>query len=954
LANPAAQVSKLKGTAQKHACSAATKAGKCKYYKGVETHKQRNSDWNKNIMDIEDLGKMGKESCVCPYFLSRDAAESADIILLPYNYLLDPGIREGLLDGNLIQGNVVIFDEAHNIESVCCQAASFDLTPETVAASEQEVEKALELSSGDLDVAKRSGDSTTMGAIETDIERFKALQENVVGLRQLLAKPCTVVGGDVLIGLLGEIGITPFTQSSVSAAIERVMVKLAEVRSGGALDTTPRQAALSKVREILKVAFPLGSDPTAVQASLQRDYKLCFHQGDKKAAAGAKKARQNDFFGGDAPVEGRTLSCWCFSAGVAMTNLSLQRPKSIILTSGTLGPLSSLEMELRCDFPVKLENTHVISSDQVWAGVIKVSPSNRGLNSSFKHRESEQYKEDLGNTLTNLCRIVPDGLLVFFPSYTAMQSCLEDWRKTKTGNKESLWSRLNKFKEVCIEPRNAVDMRDEMAKFVAKVDQPNGRGAMLLAVCRGKVAEGIDFADRHGRAVVLTGIPYPSVMDEQVKLKKEYMDRVYGKAFSGDDWYKQQAMRAMNQAVGRVIRHRKDHGAVILCDERFAQPGQIKGISSWMRPHIKVQPSFGEALRSLTQFYKQAAKLFPEADRPVRKVGGGAAAAAVQSGGVGDGLGLRGQGGARGKHASASDAPLSIAYEDDGKARQQLSNNVGGKRASLKDIAMAQPAKAALAASKPARSHDLGGILPSRKSRHLLGGITSQAVASEGSRGGAWANEVSRSVKASPATLVASDPLKKSQAPKPAQTNFLDDAQKSLGISLYSQFKDILIKHKAEEITSDLMLTAALNVFTLAKDPELAGQFVKYVPTAHRDTWRGMVKGMNLPPKDLSLIGGPKQIRAEEDAKALPPAKRGCGAGGKAFPVFGKVNVTKASKDQCCVCSKRPSKPFKAKCGHVACYECWTHRVQVCNQRNCGICEAPVRMKELTQIYFSN
>ncbi len=38
----------------------------------------------------------------------------------------------------------------------------------------------------------------------------------------------------------------------------------------------------------------------------------------------------------------------------------------------------------------------------------------------------------------------------------------------------------------------------------------------------------------------------------------------------GDAWYKQQASRAVNQAVGRVIRHRRDFGAIILCDERWS------------------------------------------------------------------------------------------------------------------------------------------------------------------------------------------------------------------------------------------------------------------------------------------------------------------------------------------------------------------------------------------------
>ena len=40
-------------------------------------------------------------------------------------------------------------------------------------------------------------------------------------------------------------------------------------------------------------------------------------------------------------------------------------------------------------------------------------------------------------------------------------------------------------------------------------------------------------------------------------------------ALTGEEWYTQQASRAVNQAVGRVIRHRHDFGAIIFCDERF-------------------------------------------------------------------------------------------------------------------------------------------------------------------------------------------------------------------------------------------------------------------------------------------------------------------------------------------------------------------------------------------------
>ena len=49
-------------------------------------------------------------------------------------------------------------------------------------------------------------------------------------------------------------------------------------------------------------------------------------------------------------------------------------------------------------------------------------------------------------------------------------------------------------------------------------------GALFLAVCRGKVSEGLDFADNNARAVVCVGIPFPNVKDSLVDLKRRYND----------------------------------------------------------------------------------------------------------------------------------------------------------------------------------------------------------------------------------------------------------------------------------------------------------------------------------------------------------------------------------------------------------------------------------------------
>ena len=59
----------------------------------------------------------------------------------------------------------------------------------------------------------------------------------------------------------------------------------------------------------------------------------------------------------------------------------------------------------------------------------------------------------------------------------------------------------------------------------AEASENGPNGALMLAVCRGKVSEGLDFADNNARAVVCVGIPFPNVKDTQVELKRQYNDK---------------------------------------------------------------------------------------------------------------------------------------------------------------------------------------------------------------------------------------------------------------------------------------------------------------------------------------------------------------------------------------------------------------------------------------------
>ncbi|KAG0721054.1 Fanconi anemia group J [Chionoecetes opilio] len=307
-----------------------------------------------------------------------------------------------------------------------------------------------------------------------------------------------------------------------------------------------------------------------------------------------------------------SINFWCLNPAVAFSPISAVT-HSIILTSGTLSPMSSFQSELGVAFKIHLEANHVIDKNQIFVGTVGQGPSGKPLLATYQHTSSWEFQDELGELVLNVCHTVPGGILCFLPSYAMLNKLLERWQNT------GVWHEIGKVKEAMTEQKKGEDFERDMVHFYATIKNTQMEGAgvvggvFFMAVFRGKVSEGLDFTDDNARAVISVGIPYPNVKNIQVDLKKKYNDSFQRsrKLLSGKEWYDIQAYRALNQALGRCIRHRYDWGALILVDMRFQRGSSAggqqynyytRGLSKWVRNKVIHHRNFSTATKSLKEF----------------------------------------------------------------------------------------------------------------------------------------------------------------------------------------------------------------------------------------------------------------------------------------------------------------------------------------------------------------
>lgn len=552
------------------------------------TDRQLQQSFRNNVLshprDIEELVDLGKKLGCCPYYGTRRAIKYAQLVILPYQMLLHKPTRESL--GVRLQGNVVIADEAHNIVEAINDVHSTEVSLDQI-----------ETSLGQLTAYR---DRFLSMLNPKNLVRVKQLVNLVEGLRGSLARATPATPDSVVMStneFVFHAKIDSFDLFKIVRFCEKSKIAF---KVNGFSESKARQQARARRRgqaEEGNAAEPLVRHRPPVLQLVAFLESLSNPDSDGRVLV--RRPAQGEPEREATPVGLRYL---LLNPERHFRDV-VKESRSVILAGGTLEPLPALLRQLFDETELgrihRFSCGHVIPPENLLVLTLCEGPSKVAFDFTFQSRSSPTLVDDLGRALANLSNVVPDGIVCFFPSYAYLEAVLSRWSTT------GMLATIDRKKKLFKEPRESEHVSRALDQFRTFIDSTfpgspisgTATGAMLLCVVGGKMSEGINFADGLGRCVVVIGMPYPNINDPVLKEKLKHS----GEATFYDDM----CMKAVNQSIGRAIRHANDFAIVVLADRRFARPSTREKLPRWMADRLPspVPETFSSTFSSAARFF---------------------------------------------------------------------------------------------------------------------------------------------------------------------------------------------------------------------------------------------------------------------------------------------------------------------------------------------------------------
>jgi len=553
----------------------------CSYYDNFQAAGEATT-MPSGVYDLEELKRWGKERGWCPYYLTRQAINHANILVFNYQYMLDPKVAK-MVSKELEAESIIVFDEAHNIDSICIEALS-------VTINDRGLEQA----------------TRSLGRLTTEVSRIKSsdsqrlqqeYQNLVNGLidQGLLEAPANDSGlssnalaPDVLNEAVpGNIRRAEHFIQFMKKVVEHLKTRLRSVAgpnggvqsetplaflhrmtNGTSLEAKPLRFAYSRLSSLLRTLQVSNLDDFNSLTDIA-DFATLLATYSEGVARFAIIMEPN---GSNIPgASDPCIQLSCLDSSLAIAPL-FKRFGSVVITSGTLSPIDLYPKLLQFQPCVSESFSMSTFRPCIRPLVITRGSDQLAVSTKFEDRNDLGVVRNYGAMLVELCSVIPDGVVAFFTSYSYMESLISEWDAI------GILRDLTKAKIVFIETKDVVETTLALDNYRRACDC--GRGAVFLSVARGKVSEGINFDRHYGRAVIMFGVPFQYTLSHVLRARLEYLQTHY--QIREQDFLNFDAIRQASQCVGRVIRSKTDYGLMIFADSRYNRHDKRSKLPKWI------------------------------------------------------------------------------------------------------------------------------------------------------------------------------------------------------------------------------------------------------------------------------------------------------------------------------------------------------------------------------------
>ena len=482
-----------------------------------------------------------------------------NVIIYSYHYLLDPKIAERV-SRELSKDCIVVFDEAHNIDNVCIESLSIDLTEDSLRKATRGANnlerKITDMRTSDAEKLQSEYAKLVEGLRDADEARDEgAFMSNPALPDDLLqeAVPGNIRRAEHFVAFLKRfVEYLKLRMRVLHVISETPPSFLQHLKDHTFIEKKPlrfcaeRLTSLVRTLELTNIEDYQPLQEVATFATLVATYDKGF------------LLILEPYESASAEVPNPIFHFTCLDAAIAIKPV-FDRFSSVIITSGTISPLEMYPKMLGFNTVVQESYSMTLARKSFLPMIVTRGSDQSAISSGFQVRHEPGVVRNYGQLLIEFSKITPDGVVVFFPSYLYMESIISMWQGM--GVLDDIW----KYKLILVETPDSQET--SLALETYRTACCNGRGAILLCVARGKVSEGIDFDHHYGRTVLCIGVPFQYTESRILKARLEFLRETY--RIRENDFLSFDAMRHAAQCLGRVLRGKDDYGIMILADRRF-------------------------------------------------------------------------------------------------------------------------------------------------------------------------------------------------------------------------------------------------------------------------------------------------------------------------------------------------------------------------------------------------